>query len=367
MTTHNAANERIKRQYFSYLKDAKQQSEVTVDAVAKAISRFETDVKFKDFKSFHIEQAIAFKRHLADADSLVTGEKLSTSTLYATFAHLKRFFQWLAMQPGYRSRIRYADAEYFNLSGNEARVATTRREQDFPTLEQLKQVIALMAHDGEIDQRNRALLAFTVLTGARVGAVASVKMRHIDMTAGSVYQDARQVRTKFGKSYTTFFFPVDGIFRGVLDQWVAYLRETKHYGNDDPLFPATQVVVGSEGNFERAGLSRTHWRGTTAIREIFANAFKAAGLRYFNPHSLRRTLVQLGETRCQTPEAFKAWSQNLGHEGALTTFLSYGEVGTRRQGEILRALSGATPPEPVDYRTLAKAIAQEIRESGSGG
>src|SRR5512147_2134420 len=31
------------------------------------------------------------------------------------------------------------------------------------------------------------------------------------------------------------------------------------------------------------------------------------------PHSLRSTLAQFGEQRCQTPEEFKAWSQNLGH------------------------------------------------------
>ena len=35
MTTHNANNERIKRQYFTYLKEAKRHSEPTVDAVAK--------------------------------------------------------------------------------------------------------------------------------------------------------------------------------------------------------------------------------------------------------------------------------------------------------------------------------------------
>ena len=39
MTTHNADNERIKRRYFAYLKEAKRHSEPTVDAVAKALVR----------------------------------------------------------------------------------------------------------------------------------------------------------------------------------------------------------------------------------------------------------------------------------------------------------------------------------------
>jgi len=40
-----------------------------------------------------------------------------------------------------------------------------------------------------------------------------------------------------------------------------------------------------------------------------------ASLPYFNPHSFRKTLAQLGEKVCRTPEQFKAWSQNLSGQG----------------------------------------------------
>lgn len=52
MTTHNANNERIKRRYFAYLKEAKRHSEPTVDAVAKPLSRFESHTKHRDFKAY---------------------------------------------------------------------------------------------------------------------------------------------------------------------------------------------------------------------------------------------------------------------------------------------------------------------------
>lgn len=115
MTTHNADNERIKRQYFAYLKEAKRYSEPTVDAVAKAIARFEGDTKCRDFRKFQSTAAIAFKRHLADQRNLQTGVKLSKATLNSTLAHVKSFFHWLAGQPGYKSRLQYSDADYFNL------------------------------------------------------------------------------------------------------------------------------------------------------------------------------------------------------------------------------------------------------------
>jgi site-specific recombinase XerD len=111
MTKHNAENERIKRQYFAFLREAKRHSEPTVDASAKALHRFEIYTNHRDFKKFHIEQAIAFKRHLAEQNGHHSGEKLSKATLYATLAQLKRFFQWLAFQPGYKSRFQYSDAE----------------------------------------------------------------------------------------------------------------------------------------------------------------------------------------------------------------------------------------------------------------
>jgi len=338
MKKHNPANERIKRQYFAFLKEARRHSEPTVDAAAKALHRFEVYNRHRDFKTFHFEQAIAFKRHLAELKGQQSGERLSKATLHATLTQLKRFFQWLAWQPGYKSRMQYADAEYFNLSDKDTRVATARRESRFPTLEQVKHVIRQMPATTDIEKRNRALVAFTLLSGARDSAIASMKLKHVDQIGGSVYQDAREVNTKFSKTFHTFFFPVGEEVKGVVAEWVAYLRVEKLWGNNDPLFPATHITVGDDHQFRAAGLAKKHWSTASPIREIFRDAFENAGLPYFNPHSFRNTLVQLGEAVCNTPEEFKAWSQNLGHEKVLTTFLSYGAVGYQRQGEIIRGL-----------------------------
>jgi integrase len=344
MTHHNSANERIKRQYFTYLADALGHSEQTIDAVAKAISRFEAYTRYKDFKRFHIEQAKAFKRDLADQRSQRSGEPLSKATLYATLTALKRFFVWLAGQRGYKSRISYSDAEYFNLSAKETRIAKATRPARVPTLEQIRHVIQAMPATTEIERRDRALMAFTILTGARDGAIASFKLRNIDIGEGKIYQDARDVRTKFSKSFVTTFFPVGEDIRAVVIDWVGYLRREKLWNLGDPLFPATRVAAGADLRFVAAGLDRKHWSGASPIRQIFKEAFAAAGLPYFNPHSFRKTLALLGGRLCKTPEEYKAWSQNLGHDHVLTTFSSYGDVGSYRQAEIIRAFSQRGEP-----------------------
>jgi len=363
MIKHNPANERIKRKYFAFLKEAKRYSEPTVDAAAKALSRFEAYTRYRDFKAFHFEQAIAFKRHLAEQKGKQSGKKLSKATLHVTLTQLKRFFQWLAWQPGYKSRIQYSDAEYFNLSDKDTRIATAKRQQKVPTMEQIKHVISKMPVGTDIERRNRALVAFTLLTGARDRAIASLKLKHVDLIAGCVTQDAREVKTKFSKTFSTFFFPVGEEVRGIVTEWVSFLRDEKLWGNDDPLFPATRVVLGSDHQFAAAGLARKHWSNASPIRTIFREAFVSAGLPYFNPHSFRNTLVQLGQKVCKTPEQFKAWSQNLGHEKVLTTFLSYGQVACQRQGEIIRDLATPQKTLPTDADEIAEAVYKKLQSS----
>lgn len=368
MKTNSAKNERIKRQYFTYLKNAKGQSEQTVDAVAKALARFETYNKMREFKTFHHQQAVAFKNHLAEQTGQQSGEKLSKSTLYATLAHLQRFFHWLAGQAGYKSRFQYSDADYFSLSDKDMRVATAKREQKVPTLAQVKHVIATMPADTDIQKRNRALLAFTLLTGTRDGAMASLKLKHINLQENCVFQDARDVNTKFSKTFTTYFFPVGDDVLAIVSEWVMYLRDVKLWSNDDALFPATLLEYGKVSRqFEVAGLKREGWSNASAIRTIFKEAFESAGLPYFNPHSIRHTLVQLGQQMCKSPEEFKTWSQNLGHDNVMTTFNSYGNVQPQRQAAIMREL--AKPQVPANNVTadeMLEAALRKLQVSGAG-
>jgi integrase/recombinase XerD len=173
-----------------------------------AISRFESYTKYKDFKAFHYQQAVCFKSHLAKQTNQQTGKPLSKATLNSTLGQLKAFFEWLAVQPDYKSRISYTDTEYFNLSEKEVRMATARSQAPVPTLEQINHVINTMPNNSAIERRNRSLIAFTLLTGARDSAIASLKLKHIDVIGNCIFQDAREVNTKFSKTFTTNFFPV---------------------------------------------------------------------------------------------------------------------------------------------------------------
>ncbi|GLI98422.1 site-specific integrase [Sphingobium sp. BS19] len=361
MAKHSGANARIKREYFTYLKEAQRRDETSIDAVAKALARFEEANGHKDFKTFHRAQAVAFKHKLDKQPAIRTGKPLSRATVNSTLSALRGFFIWLAGQPGYKSRLSYADADYFNLSEKDVRIAKAVRHKVFPSLDQVHHVIASMPTCTAIEMRNRALVAFALLTGARDGALASFRLKHVDLLQGRVDQDARDVRTKASKTFSTWFFPVGGEALQIVQDWCAYLRTTLLWGDDDPLFPPTQIGLGENGGFVPVGLRRGEcWQGAGPIRDIFRKAFEAAGLPYFNPHSFRDTLVHHGEKVCPTIEAFKAWSQNLGHERVMTTLTSYGTVAPHRQAELIRGMGLDSTDQlapAVDAAFVAKVVA----------
>jgi integrase/recombinase XerD len=127
MMNHNPESERTKRAYFAFLKEAKGLSESSVDAAAKAIARFEAYTRWRSFKAFHFEQATAFKRQLAAQVGQRSGEPLSKATLRHTLAALRAFFEWLSGQSGFRQRITYSEASYFNLSLKDGAIARGAR------------------------------------------------------------------------------------------------------------------------------------------------------------------------------------------------------------------------------------------------
>lgn len=132
MSKHNPANTRVKREYFDYLKEAMRRDDASIDQVAKALARFEEATGNKEFKRFYREQAKAFKRRLDSERNARTGKPLARATVHSTLSALKAFFIWLAGQPGYKSKIAYADADYFNLSEKEVRIAKATRQKAWP-------------------------------------------------------------------------------------------------------------------------------------------------------------------------------------------------------------------------------------------
>lgn len=338
MAKCNEENERIKRRYLQYLKTAKRKDASTVQRAAEGILRFEASVNFASFKRFHIEQAVKFHDRLNVEVSKTTGKLLSKSTIRTILVANKGFIFWLADQSGYKRRIRHSDADYFNMDAKGARVASTVRETPYPSMEMARHAFFYMPESTEIDRRNKALFAFFMLTGARDGAVASLRIKHVNMIDGCVYQDGREVKTKNSKSITSYFLPVDPSYMICFKAWVAHLKDVALFGPNDPLFPPPKSK-SIDGSFQVVGLKREIYKNANAIRLVIKEAFTRADLPPFTPHAFRKTLVKWADSVYTTREAFKAFSQNIGHTNVITTVSAYCPVSIERQAELIKRKS----------------------------
>lgn len=337
MRKFNSENERIKREYLIYLREAKGQDESSLDKVAAALLGFEEAIGFKPFKSFHRDWATKYKTYMKRRKNARTGKPLGVTTRDATLRLVKAFVEWLSTQTGYRARISYSDAAYFNNNAREARAAHAQRPIAYPSIDQCDHAFRQMPENDLIARRDKAVFALLMLTSARDGAIASLRLAHIDVVEGKLYQDGREVNTKNGKTIEAWFLPVKPMYRSFLEEWVNHLRKDKIYGPSDALFPKVEMGVQA-GKFVVLGLSREPYSNGQKVNQIFKSAFLNAGMPAFSAHTLRKTHAMLMNEVCTTMEQHKAWSQNMGHEHLATTVTSYMPVPRERQREIMRSL-----------------------------
>ena len=327
-------NERIKLGYQDHLRHVEGLDHKTIDKAMTAIRQFEESTGCKPFKRFRREQAIGFKDWLDTARNQRTGKPLSKATIASTLRTVREFFRWLAGQRGYRAFAGRNDWAYFKQPLKDARAAQASTPRLVPGTAQVQRAFEAMPSATSHQKRDKALIAFLMLTGARIGAVASLRLKHIDMERRHVFQDAREVNTKNAKTMNTTFFPMGEEYFDALADFLLHLKQDLMFGPEDAVFPKTEIKRGPNG-FEVAGLSRLPFASTGPLNEIVKDAFAKVQLPAYTPHSFRHMLALHGDKICKTREQFKAWSQNLGHESVMVTVSAYMPVTGDTQRKII--------------------------------
>ncbi|MCX5568167.1 MULTISPECIES: tyrosine-type recombinase/integrase [Kaistia] len=328
----NPSNERLRHAYIEHLRDAKKYSDKTIDAAMRHLSELERFLDGNDFERLTKSEAKAFSERVHQRPSKAGAETLSDSSIVHTLSDLRAFYGWLTT-----IKNRKVDLEAVARLTPSRRVLMGLRTQPDkapPTPDHIRRVLAAMDDQTVIERRDRALVAFIFLTGMRVGAVISLRCKHVKLADRQVMQDAREVNTKFGKNMLTSWFPVGDDIEHIVVAWVKERLESGAKP-DAPLFPAKPRyrLPGDETPEKDA-----FWKTSEPVREVFQEACQAAGIDYINPHSVRDTLMLLGLEMCATWEELKAWSQNLGHEKLDTSMVHYGKLDTNRQTDLMQSL-----------------------------
>lgn len=326
MTNTTYENEAMKREFFEQLKGARGFSKSSVRSHAEAIHQWEVFTKNEDFSTYSKSKAVGFTEWISTRPSKTKSGKISLVTQYNYLRRIKKFFVWLSEQPGYKSKVIKSDVDYLRLSKADAQIARSGTTKKMPTLDDARKIIEDIDGKSEIDMRDRALISFALITGARIFAIVSLKMKNFDKELREIDQNPGDgVKTKNSKRILTTFFPIgwDDPEKYFME-WYDYLI-SKDFQADDPIFPVTAgSFVDGKNSYSKKTIGQDAWVGTGAARKIFEKRCKNVGLPYFHPHSFRHLVVNILSKQRLTEEEKRAISMNLGHENVGTTFGSYG-------------------------------------------
>lgn len=228
MAEPNPKNERLKLAWIEDLEIEKATS--TIDQKLAALSQFEAMTNSANF--------IAFDRDIVKTYlSALRQTAISWKTKAAKVRHVRSFFDWMVMEEHLKPKaVRKAIAS-LRLTDKEARAGSAQRTVKHPTLDQIESTIRTMPDATAIERRNRALIAFTALSGARDGAIISLRLKHVRLAAREVEQHPDEVDTKASKLIQTWFFPVGDFIEDEVVTYIAFLRNDLGFTDNDPLFP----------------------------------------------------------------------------------------------------------------------------------
>jgi integrase len=207
----------------------------------------------------------------------------------------------------------------------------------YPTLSYVKKLCRFEVSN-EIDQRDRALIAFTALSGMRDLAIVTLPIGCFDAETLRIEQDpTKGVKTKYSKTIYTTLFNFDDELKQYIIDWYVYLRDEKLFDNTKPFFPATNIELKSESqhSFIANGVSGEFWADAGSMRKIFKARMDDAKLEYYSPHKFRHFAISQANKYAVGAEQMKAISQNVGHERLTTTFYGYGAVDNYRVADII--------------------------------
>jgi len=334
--TINIQNIKIKQEYYKWLKEVKGKNPATIDKIECSLTKFEEFSNYEDFSKFGKEKALSYKSWLKKSTFRNNPMQISTYCHYLKM--LKNFYEWLLMQPGYKSKLSGNDIAYLNTADSESKISQQGRLKKNPSLEYVLKLAGSIKGISEVDMRDRALIAFTVLTGMRDSAIASLPIGCVDIEELEVYQDPKEgVKTKFSKQIMSKIFNFDAKLLKYVIDWVDYLKE-KGFKKNEPLFPRSKSTSkGTDLCFEKSNeVEPVFWAGSGRIRHIFKNRSKDAKMEHYNPHSFRKLTAHLALEKCENGEEMAAVSQHFGHEHLATTICSYVNFNSFKLSQILK-------------------------------
>jgi integrase len=319
----NAENERMKRKYFEYCLKAHGYSEKTISQIERTLNQWDEFNKNVSYKEFSGQAAMDFKHMLQEA---VDKDKLRPNTVKVRLKYLQKFFHWLRLHPGYKSKIKPLVIDILTPTRKLNIQENNYFDKPYPTLQQVQNICNSIDINTIIDERNRVIFATLLLTGMRLGALSTFSLGCFDLENLIFDQDPRKkVKTKNGKRIVASAIRFDEKMAEYIINWYQKLLGMG-YGINDPFIPGVEANRLDGLCFSKSIKLNKNFIKTGRFREIIKEYYLKHGYLDFTPHSLRHAHIALAMKYAKTAEDIKAISENIGHANIDTTLKCYAHL-----------------------------------------
>ena len=192
---YNPKNVRLIKKFISYLDTNLGLNPATITGAKRALKEYQTFTRYADFDTFSTSQVKGFKEN-------ILSKGLSKTTLLHYMNDLKRFFEWLSQEQGFKSKIDMRDIQSLRLNNQETRMIKSQSDLDYAKFSDCQAVIRNMPSDTLIQRRDRAIMALMFMTACRDSALSSLHIKHFDKANDLIIQDPKDVKTKNAKTDT---------------------------------------------------------------------------------------------------------------------------------------------------------------------
>ncbi|MFC1936787.1 tyrosine recombinase XerC [Chloroflexota bacterium] len=258
-----------------------------------------------------------FVKHLKYYISPNTGEPLSRESWRKILGLTARLFRW--------AKLRKKDFKHFPETWIDyLTIPKAVKESDNRTLVTIEDMLQIATLEIPLEdlalRRDQAAAAMLFLSGMRASAFVTLPIEAVDLENNSIKQWTKLgVRTKNGKSQTTYLFKIQSLL-AIVQEWHAYV-----IGHLPPSAPWYAVIHSNWGLMEPSHDTPGRHRNQLLNKRLRV-LFEKAGLPYKSAHKFRRGHLVHGLNHSGTIDKYKAVSENLMHSNITITDQYYGKL-----------------------------------------
>lgn len=296
-----STNVRLYKRYFDYRKRCGF-SVKTIKKSQQAIRHLDNYLEGKSLYNVIPDDFNDFRTYLSD--QTYRGKKISSNTVVNVMSQLKLFFKFIGGLSEFSDIINQELMGTWSLSPSEKQTLKNvgKKIKKFPTQDHINKAISSIDKTKAVNRRNKSLIVYCFLTGARISAAITMKIGLVDTEKRIVTQDPEQgVETKRRKLIITTIPKLNEKYFQILIKWIQELRNVG-FNDDSPLFPVA-LTDKKEGmlEFDISKEFTKEFLSLSTAEAIIKKLFTDAGYSDYHPHSLRDSHIHYTNEMATTP------------------------------------------------------------------